>query len=151
MSRADVQGYESVRQSRQDLRREMEARSGRRNRARLLCENRLVTRRIFVVAGAIEIGRQGNLPRAIRIDRALEPHETLAFIVNSLHASGRAVEHRRRAEAHLASRFHEAFPGLRIDLFEKQELNRAVVGKTPGRQNASVVEHKKIARPNELG
>jgi hypothetical protein len=61
------------------------------------------------------------------------------------------IEHDRRAEAHLASRFDQTSPRLGINLIEKQKLNRPVVGKTPGRQNAGIIEHEQLARPNEPG
>ena len=43
------------------------------------------------------------------------------------------------------------FQVLRIDLLEKQELNRAVVRKASRRQNPRIVEHEELVWPNELG
>src|SRR5690348_6852584 len=129
-----MQSDEGVRKLRQNLSRKMEPGSRRRDCARSVCKDRLVARRIFRIGDAAQIRRERNFPDPVRIDRALETHDTLASFQDFCDTSGSSVERHRRAESHLAPRPNETFPSLATDLLEEKKLDRVVVGKTPGRQ-----------------
>jgi hypothetical protein len=150
-SRADMQGNENVRQPREDFRGKMQTSSRRRNRTRLLRKDGLVPRRVLRVGGAIEIRRERNLPGAIRIDRAVEAYDAIAVVVDFFHLASRPIEHHGRGETHLLSRFHETSPSQCIELFEKQKFDCPVIGEAARRQDAGIIQYKKIALPNERG
>lgn len=129
----------------------METSSRRRNRTRLLRKDGLVPRRVLRVGGAIEIRRERDLPGAIRIDRAVEPNDAIAVLVDFFHLASRPIEHHDRGETHLPSRLHKTSPSQCIELFEKQEFDCPVIGEAARRQDAGIIQYKKIALPNEPG
>ncbi len=128
----------------------MQTGSRRRHRAWLSGEDRLIAFRVLRIRGTMQIRRKRNLTSTIRIDRALKPDDSFAFLADFCHASGYTVERYHCPEAHPAAGFDETLPRLPINLLEEQKFNRTVIGKMSRRKNARVVEHEQIAWPDKF-
>ena len=144
-SGADMQRDKGVRNFIQNFLCEMESRGGRRHRAGRSREYSLITRLVFLVAVAAEVWRQRHRTAGVKID-IFENDDALAVRADFFDARNHVVDLRRRADSHLSPGSDEAFPAQRPKPFGKQEIDRAVVGQSPRREHARVVQNQKIAR-----
>src|SRR5438270_9014567 len=118
----------------------------RRERARRLRENSLITLFVHRFALATDVGRERHRPARIKIDILGERYESFTIRQNLFDPQGYIVDLRRRTESHLSARLDQTFPTRRPDLFQKQELDSVIVRKSARGENASVVQDQQIAR-----
>ena len=110
---ADVQRHECVRDSREEFGREMQARGGRGDGSGFAGEDSLVAHVVGRLGLALEVGRQRDFAVLRQVHCAEEFDDALALRLDAAHDACHFADMHERAEAHLASGLHEAFPCVR--------------------------------------
>src|SRR5439155_24908798 len=104
--------------------------------AGLTSKNGLVTGRVRLIAGPIDIRWQRHGSTGVNIDLFVERHDALAVCGDFLDVQTHTIDRYDCANAHLAARVNHALPTRSPETFEKQKFDCSVTGKSPRCQNA---------------
>src|SRR5437763_15777595 len=127
----------------------METGRGRSDRARSLREHSLITLSVGGIALPSDVRRQRHRAVRINIDVFIQHNDSLAFRRNFFDPQLDVVDLRRRTDSHFPAGLHPTFPAPCSELFQKQELDRAVIRKSTRGENAGIIENQKVARPQK--
>ena len=133
----------------QDLLGEVKAGCRRGQRARRPRKNGLVTRVILFVTFAPDVGRQRHRATRIKIDIFIQRYNPLAIRQDFFDAQNCVADLCASAEAHFSAGFDQTFPASWANTIDKQEFNRAVVGKSSRGEDPRIVQNEEIPRAEE--
>ena len=124
-----MERHKGVRNVIQNLTREMQTGGGRGDRARRLRKNRLIPRFILRVTLASDVRRQRHGTSGIKIDIFIQGNDPLAIRQDFFNARGYIVDLGCGAHAKFSTWSDQTFPARASETLDKQEFDRAIIGK----------------------